>query len=323
MAVFDFYVMVDWSGGNSRSANRANCIWMAHGARDDQQPITESPRSRTEAAERISQLALQFFESHKHGRMLACLDFAFGYPRGFASHIPVQNAIQPLWCRVWEYLSCHVNDDIGTNPGKSTPTNRSNRFDVANELNGLTGNLESLGPFWCADPNWRRKAVNAGKSVHLPQTMPHKFVTARGVTIPQYRMSDTHVKGDFPFRLFGNGSVGSQMLTGIPRLQSLRQSPVLQKLCKPSVWPFETGWATDDVDPWLDPEVKMVLAEIYPSVRKPLPDVIQDRGQVRAMWQWARELDSDDHLRLRFARPEGLSDDDEVVVQGEEGWILH
>ena len=27
-------------------------------------------------------------------------------------------------------------------------------------------------------------------------------------------------------------------------------------------------------------------AEIYPSVRDPLPDEIKDRGQVRAMWQW-------------------------------------
>jgi hypothetical protein len=43
-------------------------------------------------------------------------------------------------------------------------------------------------------------------------------------------------------------------------------------------------------------------AENYPSVRDPLPDEIKDRGQVRAMWQWARDLDCD-NLLWRECRP--------------------
>jgi hypothetical protein len=44
-------------------------------------------------------------------------------------------------------------------------------------------------------------------------------------------------------------------------------------------------------------------AEIYPSVRDSLPDEIKDRGQVRAMWQWARDLDRDNLLWREFCRP--------------------
>lgn len=44
-------------------------------------------------------------------------------------------------------------------------------------------------------------------------------------------------------------------------------------------------------------------AEIYPSVRGPLPDPIKDRAQVRAMWEWVREVDRYNMLWLEFARP--------------------
>jgi hypothetical protein len=33
VAIFAFYVMVDWSGANRRRANRDNCIWIAYGTR--------------------------------------------------------------------------------------------------------------------------------------------------------------------------------------------------------------------------------------------------------------------------------------------------
>lgn len=217
----------------------------------------------------------------------------------------------------------NMQDDIGTLPGQSRPTNRSNRFDVANDLNALMGVDDTPGPFWCADPNWCRKTVAAGQPIYLPQAMPRNFVSREGVAIPQFRISDERIKSDFPFRLFGNGSVGSQMLTGIPRLQQLRQSPQIGKHSQCSVWPFETGWATDDTHRWLGNLARMVLAEIYPSIRPPLNDTVLDRGQVRAMWHWARDLDMLDHLKLRLARPNDLTDDAESVARCEEGWILH
>jgi ABC-type uncharacterized transport system substrate-binding protein len=33
MPLFDFYIMVDWSGGARRRAGRSDTIWIAHGPR--------------------------------------------------------------------------------------------------------------------------------------------------------------------------------------------------------------------------------------------------------------------------------------------------
>ena len=65
-------------------------------------------------------------------------------------------------------------------------------------------------------------------------------------------------------------------------------------------------------------------AEIYPSVRIPLADTIKDRGQVRAMWHWARDLDAKNLLINEFAIPPGITSgsQEDIVIRGEEGWIL-
>jgi hypothetical protein len=111
------------------------------------------------------------------------------------------------------------------------------------------------------------------------------------------------------------------VLTGIPRLERLRFDPTLSS--HSVVWPFETGWAPTS-RAWLDPELRIVHAEIYPSVRAPLADTIKDRGQVRAMWHWARDLDAQGLLVNEFAIPPGIVSGslDDVVIRSEEGWIL-
>ena len=65
-------------------------------------------------------------------------------------------------------------------------------------------------------------------------------------------------------------------------------------------------------------------AEIYPSVRDPLPDTIKDRGQVRSMWEWASELDRQNLLWLEFARPVEIDpgSPEDIAIQLTEGWIL-
>jgi len=65
-------------------------------------------------------------------------------------------------------------------------------------------------------------------------------------------------------------------------------------------------------------------AEIYPSVRDPLPDEIKDRGQVRAMWQWARDLDRDNLLWREFCRPIEIEtgSKENLAIQLTEGRIL-
>jgi hypothetical protein len=217
------------------------------------------------------------------------------------------------WLSVWQYLCDQIRDDNGSLSGRK-PTNRGNRFEVANTFNSLLSlRSDSPGPFWCAP--------NEGQYLYLPQSQPQQpFQSAQGFAIPARRITDLRAKSGSPFRLFGHGSVGSQTLTGIPRLYELRFAPELSR--RSVVCPFETGWATKAA--WLGQGTSIVHAEIYPSVTTPLEDPIKDRGQVRAMWGWARNLDLQDLLWLEFARPLDIDpgSPEDIAVQSTEGWIL-
>jgi molybdopterin-guanine dinucleotide biosynthesis protein B len=112
------------------------------------------------------------------------------------------------------------------------------------------------------------------------------------------------------WKLFGNGSVGSQALTGIPVVSRLRHDPDVAGAS--AVWPFEV------TVPQLPARRGAVIhAEIWPS----LIDVAKVTGQVKDETQvlcLARELrdrDRADALAGNFAAasPHAAS---------EEGWIL-
>jgi precorrin-8X/cobalt-precorrin-8 methylmutase len=310
--LFDAYIMVDWSGSDRRRAGSQDCVWIAHGRAAAVAPTTVSPPSRTEA-EQIIRAQLQPIVAARKGRVLLCADFGYGYPAGFASLLPTSSSSElPPWRIVWHYLGRHVQDDLGTKPGQR-PTNRSNRFEIASTINASVSSSASHGPFWCL--------FKAGGYACVPQKKPlQPFVCASG-TIASLRITDRRAKSDTPFRLFGTGSVGSQVLTGIPRLESIRFDPQFTR-CS-AVWPFETGWAPA-TGLWLDSDLRVLHAEIYPSVRAPLPDPIKDRGQVRAMWHWACDLDAKNLLIKEFEIPPGITSgsQEDAVIRREEGWIL-
>jgi hypothetical protein len=312
MPVFDAYVMVDWSGGDRRRAGRADCIWIAYGLAVSDEPSTVSPASRTEAEQFIRE-QLESVVAENKARVLLCADFGYGYPVGFASLLGKSDGAElPPWRVVWQYLVRHLQDDVGTKPGQQ-PTNRSNRFEVASAINAEVSNPSSPGPFWCL--------FKAGGYVCIPQKRPiQPFIFGSG-SLAALRITDRRARSDTPFRLFGTGSVGSQVLTGIPRLHAIRFDPQFAG-CS-AVWPFETGWAPR-IGAWLDPTIRIVHAEIYPSVRAPFTDTIKDRGQVRAMWRWARDLDARNSLINEFAIPPGIESGsaEDHIIRREEGWIL-
>jgi precorrin-8X/cobalt-precorrin-8 methylmutase len=314
MSLFDFYIMVDWSGGARRRGGRSDTIWIAHGSRIADEPLTESPFSRTEAVRLIHSLLVNEVESKR--RVLVSFDFAYGYPIDFAAALQAatgkSDRVLP-WLMVWQYLNEQIKDDEGTAQG-TKPNNRSNRFEVANKINALLSpDPKVAGPFWCASPE-------AAYS-YIPQRRPPEpFQTAQGYVIKGLRLADKRARSGSPFRLFGTASVGSQSLTGIARLHELRNNAKLDAVS--AVWPFETGWATKAK--WLPKHVSILHAEIYPSVRDPLPDEIKDRGQVRAMWQWARDLDRENLLWREFCRPIEVEpgSKEDMAIQLTEGWIL-
>jgi precorrin-8X/cobalt-precorrin-8 methylmutase len=249
-------------------------------------------------------------------RVFVSFDFAYGYPVDFAAALQAatgkSDRVLP-WVMVWQYLNEQIKDDKGTAQG-AKPNNRSNRFEVANKINALLSpDPKVAGPFWCASPE-------AAYS-YIPQKKPPEpFQTAQGYAIKGLRLTDKRARSGSPFRLFGTASVGSQSLTGIARLHALRNDAKLDAVS--AVWPFETGWATKAK--WLQKHVSIVHAEIYPSVRDPLPDEIKDRGQVRAMWQWARDLDRENLLWCEFCRPIEVEtgSKEDLAIQLTEGWIL-
>jgi hypothetical protein len=143
MPLFDAYVMVDWSGSARRRAGRSDCIWTAHGLATSAEPSTVSPPSRT-YAEQLIRAEIDSIVTATKGRVLLCADFGYGYPAGFASLLGnrVSDALPP-WRIVWQYLSKHVQDDVGAKPGQQ-PTNRSNRFEVASAINA--SRIQSVMP---------------------------------------------------------------------------------------------------------------------------------------------------------------------------------
>jgi len=314
MSLFDFYIMVDWSGAAHRRGGRSDTIWIAHGASTAGAPQTDSPHSRTEAVELIRPILEKAIGSRR--RVLVCFDFAYAYPVDFATALEAATVTSDRdlpWAAVWQYLSENIRDDEETAPG-AKPSNRSNRFAVANRINALlSSSPEAAGPFWCSAPDSPCKYISQKRP-------PEPFQTAQGYMVRGLRLADKRARSGSPFRLFGTASVGSQSLTGIARLHQLRNDPELAAVS--AVWPFETGWAIKAN--WLPKHVLVLHAEIYPSVRDPLPDEIKDRGQVRAMWQWARDLDRDNLLWREFCRPIEVEtgSKEDLAIQLTEGWIL-
>jgi hypothetical protein len=185
---------------------------------------------------------------------------------------------------------------------------------VADRINALLSpDAKETGPFWCASEGAACQYISQKRP-------PEPFQTAQGYVVRRLRLTDKRARSGSPFRLFGTASVGSQSLTGIARLHRLRNDPKFAAVSE--VWPFETGWATKAN--WLPKHILVLHAEIYPSVRDPLPDEIKDRGQVRAMWQWARDLDCDNLLWREFCRPIEVEtgSKEDLAIQLTEGWIL-
>jgi hypothetical protein len=314
MPLFDFYIMVDWSGAARRRGGRSDTIWVAHGATAAEEPVTDSPLSRTEAIDLVESLLQKQIAAGNC--VLVGFDFAYGFPVDFGAALQAATGMSdkdPPWLTVWQYLSERIKDDEGTTLN-TKPSNRSNRFEVANRINALlSADPNKPGPFWCAS---EEEAYP-----HIRQKRPREpFQTAQGYLVKGLRLTDKRARSGSPFRLFGTASVGSQSLTGIARLHGLRNDSRLAGAS--AVWPFETGWAIKAK--WLPRHVLILHAEIYPSVREPLPDEIKDRGQVRAMWQWARDLDGENLLWREFCRPSEIENGskEDLAIQLTEGWIL-
>ncbi len=303
--LFDAYAFIDWSSRTGRGPvrPRKDAIWIGL-ARGRGAATARYCRTRAEGTEAVRAFLVAALERGE--RVLVGFDFPYGYPSGFAT---AAGCGRPAWRATWNALVARLEDG---------EDNRSNRFAVAEALNRAVG---GPGPFWGKPVPLRSsgRARRNGARLALEPTSPgFPFALRKGRALERLRACDRRLRGTQEcWKLYGAGSVGSQALTGIPRVHSLRFDPGLASAS--AVWPFETGFTSTF-------EALIVHAEIWPGVVEHLvarrTEAIRDEAQVLAMCEWARGLDRRGELGALFERPAGLTRAGLRAVVREEGWVL-
>ncbi len=288
MSLFDSVVIVDWSsrGVPSSGAPSANALWIGTAG-----TAAADPRYFPTRATAMAWLADFLATERAAGRrVLAGFDFPFGYPQGFAAALTGRAS----GLAVWDHLAARLTDG---------PANANDRFAVAAAINA---GFPDPGPFWGNGL--------ARDFADLPRTKP-----PFGPSLHEWRIVERapYARGAKScWQLSGAGSVGGQVLTGLPALARLRRDPRLAGI---AVWPFETGLAA--------PDAPLVLAEVYPSLlaaeiaadrRAPHLDADQVRVTARAF----AALDAAGGLAPLFAAAPDLSPAERALVAAEEAWIL-
>ncbi|MBI1187376.1 MAG: cobalamin biosynthesis protein CbiG [Alphaproteobacteria bacterium] len=289
--LFQAYLTIDWSAA-SKPATGADSIWVGVMKRNVRfQHVFEShnPATRAEAEALIAGLMAEF--ARRNERVLATFDFPLGFPRGTAAALKLG---EPAWAALLDFIAAEIKDK---------PDNANNRFQVAAKMNRLmTG---AAFPFW-------------GAPAREEQTMlSSKRPRAHGdADLPEYRYAEEAAKGASSiWKLYYQGSVGGQALTGLPMIRRLRNAHPATRL-----WPFELPWrplTSADLD-----GVEAVFAEFYPSMfsAKPGDGEIKDQAQVRVGAERFNALDEQGQLGRLFGPAK--EDARKAVVEGEEGWIL-
>ena len=210
MTLFDTYILVDWSASRVRKTGR-DSIWVCRLGPGGE--TVENPPTRHEARLLLAEMLAE--ATAKGQRVVAGFDFPFGYPAGFAQRLGLAGT---PWRAVWDEISRLIDDG---------QDNHNNRFAVAAGFNRRI----SGGAF----PFWGCPAGQAGEC--LSPTHHHRH-TADG--LPEKRLIDEWMVGAQPcWKLAYTGSVGSQVLMGLPVVRALRDDRRWAACAR--VWPFETG----------------------------------------------------------------------------------
>lgn len=283
MGLFDRYIAVDWSA-NNRPKTGKDSIWIAE--RGPAGLLTsENPRTRHAAMELlVERLEAGLVDGM---RTFVGFDFPFGYPRGTAARLSGTHH----WSSLWTTIDQHIRDDAD---------NRSNRFEVAAIFNGQLG---QGGPrFW-----------GCPASAATSQLNTHKHDANFG-EIAEFRVVEKVAKGaKSTWQLFYNGSVGSQCMLGLARLQKLRGEHRLGNSI--AIWPFDTDFEHRLSSP-------IVFAEIYPSLDGHDVSVTpKDRAQVEAQVTRFAALDAAGQFSAALSLPPEFVAHRETIL-AEEGWIV-
>lgn len=288
--LFQAYVMVDWSAA-AKPTTGTDSIWVGVFKRNVRFQMAfeaHNPPTRHEAEVLLNSVLDDL--KRKRERVLVGFDFPLAFPRGTAAALKLNG--EP-WRAMLDFVARETKDK---------PNNLNNRFQVGAKMNRLmTG-----GPF----PFWGAPERDAQATLSTKRPREHG-----PDDLPEFRLCEQAIKGPTPiWKLYYQGSVGGQALTGLPVIKRLRDERAAK------IWPFETGWkplASDDVE-----GAEAVFAEIYPSMfgAKTSGREVRDEAQVRSACARFNALDEKGQLAPLF----GPAKDDarREVVEREEGWIL-
>ena len=295
MPLFHTHIVVDWSARSKPSPAKptGDAIWWAV-ARIGGGIEVEEPayvRTRHEALDRLAGLVAGELDLGR--RVLLGFDFPFGYPAGVAERLTGKATAMALW----DWLAARIED---------APDNANNRYDVAAAVNDA---YPGLGPFWGRPAAWPYPTI--------PERASER--TERSAHPPERRLCDIRATGaKTVWQLAYAGSVGSQMLLGLPALKRLTQDPRIAG--RTAIWPFETGLRT--------PGAQAAIAEVYPSLLRAevrarrREDEILDSAQVRVNAEAFARLDARGGLAPLFAGAPRLTADERRLIETEEAWIL-
>jgi hypothetical protein len=296
--LFSAYVIVDWSAASAPKVGK-DSIWIGVIKRDIRfRPTFEAhnPSTREEAMTALDAILADL--RRRSERALIGFDFPLGYPAGTAAMLKLN---PPDWSGLWKFLAANVVDK---------PTNLNNRFAVASKMNRLM--TDEARPFWGAPAKDTQRWLAATKPEHsddLPAALRHCELATKG---------GGKSGAKTVWQIFGNGTVGSQAIVGIPRVRQLAE-----KLGdKGKVWPFQTGWKA--LTPADVEGLDAVIAEVYPALAPTKAEAgeVPDRAQVRALCEHFARLDEAGKLGELFAAPKGADEKLVAEVEREEGWIL-
>jgi precorrin-8X/cobalt-precorrin-8 methylmutase len=284
--MFDTFVMVDWSAASVPRTGR-DSIWICWHAPGGERLVNPATRSGAKAM-----LAEWLAAALANGeRVLMGFDFPFGYPVGFANRLGLAGL---PWRAVWDEIARLLTDDA---------YNSNNRFDVAAVLNERISG--GRFPFWGCPAHPVRTSLGPKH---------HRSHEQHGLA--ERRLIDEYMAGAQPcWKLLGAGSVGGQVLTGIPVVRALRDDPRWSDELR--IWPFETGLS-------VRPEGSVVLAEVYPSLWSvpAMANAPKDAAQVRTVARYFAERNRAGELGALFAGDPELTLEQRACVETEEAWTL-
>jgi precorrin-8X/cobalt-precorrin-8 methylmutase len=288
-ALFDTYVIVDWSAASQPKTGR-DSIWICRLGADGES--VSNPPTRHAAKELLADILAR--ASGRGERVIAGFDFPFGYPAGFAARLGL---VGTPWRALWDEVAGLLHDN---------ENNKNDRFEVGAALNRRVSN--GRFPFWGCPVGFTDGFL--GPRHHRGHTSDEP--------LKERRLIDQWMVGAQPcWKLAYTGSVGSQSLTGIPVVRALRADPRWADRAR--IWPFETGLS-------LPTDARIVFAEVWPSwwrdEIRPDHGSPNDKAQVRMVAEIFAARDRAGDLGAWFAGAPNLTSAERRIIENEEAWTL-